>query len=373
MAEAQNDGGQSMDDILASIRRIISDEPTQPLDTADQVGADETTVSGGAGPLGSASGPKGADDLSDILESGPSGSGNPGSVTAAEPAKGSDGSKPWPFVGEPTSKQSGGSLKNKLASLDGSGQEPVPLDEAAARSGSGAAPGNVPIAVPGAGGVNDPGNRRQGSAGTDKPAASAKRIGDGGGITGNVNAAPTADLPEPGMLETVLENSAPTSTAAAGTGKASLDAIAAAAVTVEPVDLSGKQRVRAENAAAKPVTPEPERDAIPSDIAAAAGRGMAGPSTSTNNEMNVVGGEPAKIHPANVTSIAMAPSVAAGAAASEMPVRSTDGGKSLESLVSDALQPLLREWLETNLPRLVEERLDAEMRRLQTERKTKGD
>ena len=129
MAEAQNDSGQSMDDILASIRRIISDEPTPQSDAADNSG---TEVIGAGGNVGAKEGEQGAvpgqkqpDDLSDILEPGSGNADTSGVGVASSPetvvGRGgtAPGSTPWPFDREGAPKSTAGSLKNKLASLDG--------------------------------------------------------------------------------------------------------------------------------------------------------------------------------------------------------------------------------------------------------------
>ena len=53
---------------------------------------------------------------------------------------------------------------------------------------------------------------------------------------------------------------------------------------------------------------------------------------------------------------------ALGIAAATQP--SSDSSKTLEALVSEALEPKLQQWLDANLPRLVDEKVQAEIERL---------
>ena len=128
MAEAQKDSDQSMDDILASIRRIISDDsPRQgatapPLPEA-RVSPSQPAPSESGGPVAANS-----DDLADFIEPASSlpdraaDQANPSTFAAAQtdPAQ-----TPWPFDSGSGAASANVSLKSKLASLDEAVRKPI--------------------------------------------------------------------------------------------------------------------------------------------------------------------------------------------------------------------------------------------------------
>jgi len=112
-----------------------------------------------------------------------------------------------------------------------------------------------------------------------------------------------------------------------------------------------------EAAPARPAAPPPEDEPFP-----------------LTPEMIVSPAEPSSAAPAPVEGGLVAPAVAAAAAAAlgtlarsaapERATRLTAGGPTLEELVREELRPLLKEWLDANLPALVERVVRSEIERV---------
>jgi cell pole-organizing protein PopZ len=91
-------------------------------------------------------------------------------------------------------------------------------------------------------------------------------------------------------------------------------------------------------------------------------------------EMIVSPAEPSRAEPAPAEGGLVAPAVAAAAAAAlgtlarsaapERATRLSAGGPTLEELVREELRPLLKEWLDANLPALVERVVRSEIERV---------
>ncbi len=327
MAEAQKGGEQSMDDILASIRRIISDDPVSPMPAAasdadrssgqvdEQTGSGfDGTFSDGAVP---AAGLDHADDLSDILE--------PSTVCpaetdgAGEPAGTAHETASWSFDASGAAAiESAGSLKSKLASLDGAGQAAVSLSPVAAPTGEQIMDGLLDEGSP----AVRPVLMGEGTVGasmfTAEPVSGGtKSLAD--------DAAPASPDPATSTLERLATEPMPEVEAAAPVETMTADVVVGGIRKQELVDAPVASKTNAVSGDG--------RDASMS-LPAAAKDDDAGAS------------EP------KIVADRLVPNVAVG------------GGKTLEAVVGEALQPVLREWLDANLPRLVEEKLQAEIERL---------
>ncbi|MFY0612617.1 MAG: DUF2497 domain-containing protein [Hyphomicrobiaceae bacterium] len=392
MAEAQNDSGQSMDDILASIRRIISDEPVQtPSDgdvSADAGNGLEGRDSSGAGTVPS-NGQR-SDDLSDILEpSAERAAANDSSgLPSPDPKVTPDGAgaklerTPWPFDSEDTYRGSGGSLKNKLASLDGGGQgamalNPEPtlrmevaeqIDALKAEAGQGATakkPAQDSEPSGAALGQGASGNQSKGSE---------KALLD-------ISIGTAAATPEPQEANRSTEKVEAVSTPATDVNPQrdakSTDAPTETGAPIAKVNPAGgpsEQEI--------PLEPRPlheqSSDGVSQrglEVVVPAQGGAAKPPSAPELAVNQTGAErpaatvlaAAEMKETIGTSVESAASAAILSA--KAPASASGENKTLEALVTDALKPMLREWLDANLPALIEKRLDAEMLRLAQERK----
>lgn len=325
MAEAQKGGEQSMDDILASIRRIISDDPVSPSPAAAGDASRPSGQLGGQGNPGfdekfsdgamPAAGPDHADDLSDILE--------PSTVRSAESdgAGGSAGTPhettSWSFdAGGAAAIASAGSLKSKLASLDGAGQAAVSLSPIAAPTGEQIMDQSL-----------DEGSRAvqpvvtgEGTVGTSKFTAEPVRRGSKS-LVGD--AVPASSGLATSTLERLATEPLPEEEAAAPATTMTADAVTADFRKPELIDV--------------PVASETNTVSVERN-------------TSTDLPVPARDSDAGAPEPTAVPE-KLVPDVVVG------------GGKTLEALVGEALEPILRDWLDAHLPRLVEEKLQAEIDR----------
>lgn len=336
MAEVQKGSEQSMDDILASIRRIISDDPLAPNpagtveadDGAALLGTEAGTGSGiasGDRALAGATGLRNpTDDLADILE--------PSKVPAAHQGAAADraaGSAPiderggeqagssWVFDAGTEKSEFSGSLKDKLASLDGRGQPTGKSDGASLGDGAG---------TPSPSDGQLPGRENADETNALNAESSSLPLGNGEGE------AETAD-----QIQSVP-----------GAIKLS-DADVASIPSVQAVVEQTAADTRAEDGKVSGQhEPSEAASGREADVALDERSGAPETMAPSDGETVVSGG----------ISPAAAPVVAATAEIS------SDGSKTLEALVSEALEPKLQQWLDANLPRLVEEKLQAEIERL---------
>jgi uncharacterized protein len=101
------------------------------------------------------------------------------------------------------------------------------------------------------------------------------------------------------------------------------------------------------------VTPEPEPEPAPEPVAAVAPE----PAPETEPEPDVSGEE--LVSPPAATAAAGA----FDALAENLRVASADG-LTFEGMVRDMMRPMLKEWLDANLPRIVEEKVESEIERI---------
>ncbi len=312
MAEAQKENDQSMDDILASIRKIISDDgvPASATDSmnvgeqaasgVDQVPIESSTLTGALGQL---------DDLSDIFE-------QPDDAVLAEdlgtvvqdnaPSVMGDEAA-WRFEGgDARVGASNGSLTDKLASLSGTTSN-MPNDDVGLTAEA------SPIAV----------------ASETSPQVRNDALPESSKSTGI-------------SLEDTLEN------------VRKVAAVAAVSEVAHPVVetvLTPEPSVELEQSEPRH---EPPRDA-PSIVANAEYQ------TDAVREVK----PQVQIQPEKVvaTAIVGAGVTTATVGKSDQVGTGLDGGQSIEMLVTEALKPMLQQWLDANLPWLVEEKLQEELKR----------
>lgn len=317
MAEAQKSGEQSMDDILASIRKIISDEPASDPDSASATEGDGVQSVDMAASDGAAL-PGQGDDLSDLFEP---------STPRANIGGDAGREASWPFngagdgVGTDEAEKPSNSLKNKLASLDVADSSASRLNSSGDAS-SAQAQSDASLQILAAKEVAiSPTKEKAATASIDAGSESVEAAID-------PNLAGMGKSPEP-VLDEVTEIGAPVATEAAKEP----------APTREEGPASKVQSI--EQPRAKPtVTVEPGK---------------------TEGDM---GGETG-IGEASISQIADvakdAPIAADGVADVDGDAASSD--KTLEAVVNAALQPMLKEWLDANLPRLVQDKLKVEIER----------
>jgi cell pole-organizing protein PopZ len=338
MSEVQKDKEQSMDDILASIRKIIADEPA---------------VANAGSELHNASGEEATmeretslgDDLSDILE--PSGrtrqegdNGTLGRVTAAVVESAGenavqDGAS-WPFDEEPiggkaATTDSRVSLQSKLASLDTGPMRdrPVAREELEPTEYKGGAEGDASSATLDRASVGKPAeaNLMDGApvAGDEPDFSSKAVVSEDDALMKPVegsHSAPSA----PGLSGDASSNEAKP--------KANTDfrrevetAIAGAAATVGVAGAVSKSVGKPSSTATQASEPE----LVATDDAAH----MASVDASVDSAYAVESGRPAE--------------------------SLKEGDNALERIVMQALQPVLKNWLDTNLERVVREQVALEM------------
>lgn len=330
MAEAQKGGEQSMDDILASIRKIISDEPTPNQDSANE--ADSGTERGdlrsaGDGVSGGSAPSSRGDDLSDILE--PSG-GRPDSHGHAH------GDSSWPFNGGGEGSAAGeaekpaSSLKSKLASLD-------IAENSASRLNTG--DGQL-VNAQSASELELPGRTVNVETGAPAPASERSTVPEPGVQVSDPVIASTA--PDLGVAKEVPLNEA----VGGGASVSAAESKAPSAVQEVP-----SMKVQSDpQPVGKVVEPEPQADAEGAIAGEIGGNGTSNVPVGGSTEGMAIDSE--------------ANSKANGHAQA--------GEPTLETVVSAALQPMLKEWLDANLPRLVDERLKAEIERAVRDGQLKG-
>ncbi len=346
MAEAQKGGEQSMDDILASIRRIISDDPLAPGPAGIVESEGNSTLLGAQaepdlGVLPSESTSTGAarlrnptDDLSDILEPSKVPSAQQG-VSAARAEESSSNVKregeqsvsSWAFDPGSDKPEFGGSLKDKLASLDGRGQPTRNPEIAPIADGDGTA-ATPDISLP------------------DRESLDGASALDGGPLEPSLgNGEAAAEMASP-------VQSVPGAVKLSDADVASIPSVQAAVEQTAADARSGKEVPAAQTETIEPQNAETRQDEAVSlrKPAVVSDERVSAPETEAPAE-----GE-------TVSSAGVSPAVAiSGVAATDVPA---SRAKTLESLVSEALEPKLQQWLDANLPRLVEEKLQAEIERL---------
>ncbi len=301
MAEAQKDNDQSMDDILASIRKIISDDGSPIPSTNSSDASVQASMETEKAPLG-ASGP--LDDLSDIFEQSevvPKVDGRTGEVESNVPAA----QTAWRHDnGVVPAEPSSGSLTNKLASLGGAANS-APVADISPEVEV------VPVAT-----TADVGPQAQEVSGSEDSQANAM------------------------SLEDTLENVRKVA-AVASTPEVVQSAVTMPVSTPEPTAVEPKQ-VGASHSAVSEVPKEQTE-------------------TADAGELDV----DAPVYGSAVETVATTGSdtKAAVPATNEPSATSLAGGPSIEVLVTAALKPMLQEWLDANLPQLVEEKLQEELKR----------
>jgi cell pole-organizing protein PopZ len=313
MSEAQKENDQSMDDILASIRKIISDDgvPASAVDSinvdsqtavgVDQVPMEASTLTGAPGKL---------DDLSDIFE-------QPDSAVVAE-APGSAAQDNAPGVvgnqtawglesGDAGVAASNGSLTDKLASLSG--------------TSSGTPNADVGLTV---------------------EAPSVALATETSPLIRN-DSLPESSENKGISLEDTLENVRKVAAVAAAPE-------AAQSMVVEPVPTPEPSVEYRQSEPSREVT----RDA-PSIVS----------EVADQLEPAVVVKPPVEIQPIEVAATAAvgADVMTATVGMSDQNGATLRSGQSIELLVTEALKPMLQQWLDANLPRLVEEKLQEELKR----------
>ena len=364
MAEAQKGSEQSMDDILASIRRIISDDPlaaTSPSGTEDaaqeeapfgrQVIGDGDIGLPGKPSIGAASLRNPTDDLSDILEPSKVPSSHRGIAGLSGGASATDGgmkepaATSWAFDGSGGNADFGGSLKDKLASLDGRGQ-----------------PGGLPgTEAPASVGNDDAPVRTDGAPRKTKPDLDA--------------ATAVGDAADPGKIvperQSEATAAAATARSVAGAVKLSEEDVASipsvqAAVEQTAVDT---QEVASRDVAQVAVAKAQSSEADQSDTRVAevseGAEQTAGDGAASGAAASMAATPVGPVSRDGATAAAVATTAPEAVGLSE------PGGKTVEALVTEALEPKLQQWLDANLPRLVEEKLQAEIERLSRDGKLK--
>ena len=301
MSEAQKDNDQNMDDILASIRKIISDD-----------GAPSSNSDGGNGGVASVidqvplqtsdrgNDPARGDDLSDIFEQ-PAETGSAVGNDAPTPRVSANAAteRPGEWSFDNSDKRlpaSSGSLTDKLASL-GNATSTV------------AAPETKPKAEPA----------------QDIPTAAP-----------STPAPSVVEAPAAGNEEVSLEDA--------------LETVRKAAAMEEAAE-----------------SPSPQNAASPNAVSEATPNDRAADAASEAPIPKAVVGVP--VAPSDVESTSGQTAVsrtseptATTQTSSDTKVATMASGKPLEALVTEALKPMLQEWLDANLERLVEEKLQEELK-----------
>jgi cell pole-organizing protein PopZ len=329
MSEVQKNGDHNMDDILASIRKIISsdsDGPTAiaPNDVVVQEATPAETSNSFVERAGAVAGgnftPRHADDLSDLLEptAAARGQDTAGPSVAIE-ARGipSSNDGDWPFKVKDEAA-TGSDLQGRIAALEPKSMQGIWGPEGLSTAQAG---GSHDALVP---------TPDSGEAGVHVSNAAVELD-----ATGQM-AANTGELPVFAPLDVVAKPS-------------NLDARASAA-----------------NAPANPVGIETVGD----------GGAMAAGAVALGRMIDAGGSKPPS-NEAKVEGVTAAPTAEAGNGAADVqsaipnrvipevlpatdPISSkTATSTSLEAVVLEALQPMLREWIDNNLARLVDEKIES--------------
>lgn len=344
MQRSQQSAEPSMDEILASIRKIIADDPKPPADAPPAGAANGArVVARPADPLARVEprdGPLGTSpagdrriaaeidrDLADLLDDGAQAAEKPvDSASTSTPVRAGD---PPPAVAAPrlakpgwlTARPASPPASDAAGAPAGEKPRPIPLS-AKLEQARLAAPAALPLR----------GSAASVAAPVPRPAAPADESerGEAG--------KPAAPAPvETAAGEVQAKPAAPVSPALSALAQLA-DGTAAAPAASKPI----------KSPAAEPVEPSPSTDAAapPAVIADAA---SAAPTI-----------EPAKI-------VAAAPVLSTEAIVAALPSSRPLGPgaeatvRSVEDLVAELLRPMLRQWLDENMPRIVEKALRIEL------------
>jgi cell pole-organizing protein PopZ len=381
MSSFDKTGGKNLDEILASIRKTLADESTQPQPDVPTMksGVPHAVVQNGAGPKSD----KIDDDLADLLAGGldiPTPAGKP-----AESGTAADEKDPLWFLRPNEGREPR--------------EAPLPADGAASAGGPGLAGAAIlpseraslaPVFIADtAGAVKPPApvngtrpNAVQGKAGEARPAGETtptakdpenEMASNGAAVDGSSPAspaplaaggAPAASKPRapaeaqggaksemsaaPGA--TPAKSSPVTPHAVAGPGAAYIPGGATAA-PVKPEARQAEARLATKAAA------EPQRSAT----AASPSGPPAGPQGAAAIRAAAAMVHPTAFNGAAVTSPQRAPVVTSAAAAGNIvpPAQA----QALEQIIEQLLEPLLQRWVQANLPRLVDAAIRAEVAR----------
>jgi cell pole-organizing protein PopZ len=387
MSSFDKTAGKNLDEILASIRKTLADESTQPDTAQPLVQANSSaSLSGNGSPAAPV---KIDDDFADLLAGGLGTAPVRSAGTAAADSAPADQKDPLWFL-----RPSGGREPQvlplppdrTLPSLDGLADSGIPppqrsslepqfisdshggdVQPTGAGSSSAASPREAatspaPVAEPRTIFKSKPAN---GLAPEAMGPASAK--GGDGAAVGPAPAAPASDpagAPKPAVVSPVDKEAEVKAPASAGKADAANlggapGATSAAAGSPSPV-------VRPE---AVPVKPDPGQQQVvakgnpapPAD----AGKPAAAPATATPSRF---GGGPtgskAASTPARATGLNGAAAAGASAAPAGAKAVPTSQTQAIEQIIEQLLEPVLRRWVEANLPRLVETAIRAEVARL---------
>ncbi len=380
MSSFDKTGGKNLDEILASIRKTLADESTPPPPSPQDMRSvmPDAVVQNGV----AAKSDKIDDDLADLLAGGlddpTPATKEIGRGTTAEEKdplwflRPSAGHEPQalPLPGDGTASEVSTSLEGAaIVSSERSSLAPVFVaDKAEAMDAQPPANGTRPSAVqdrpgappaeartvsdapPTAKGKGSPGNAMAGSGGgvdatgsSPNPPSAAPLSAGGGAATATKPAdaqAKAKSEPQPALgtvAEAAKSMAGPSSAAPAGRPTA-------APVKPETSQSEGK--------------PAPSAAAQWTATAAASLRGLAGSQAAAAIRPAAV--QPATFNGAPGASPQRAPVVTPAAAANLVPPSQT---QALEQVIEQLLEPLLRRWVEVNLPRLVDAAIRAEVAR----------
>ena len=380
----------SMEEILASIRKIIAEEPVgsragpapapvadAPRPAASSVGVPQARGRGEPGSLpfpardaasrdsGDGEMPYSVEDaLADLIEDAPSRSSGRPEAPNQEPAlaprptaaAGDDTQRPGWLFARPNTVPAPSSLAGAAnPGLPKAGAPFGPLDglrsarpEAMMRSPSEGSPIKPLTESPLTG--SRPAAPLSGDLGASKPA-------------NPIPAAKVSPLPDIGMPAPVARADAPQSSAPAATAPAPVPA--AKNPPAEPVSAAPPvAEALAAAAQREPANELSPLDALAKGLAAnkAAAPTPAIPAPSPVVSAPMAARAPA-VAPDIAAPVAAAPALAEPAAVTtpEPAVTSALGSRSLEDTVAELLRPMLREWLNTNMPRIVEKALRVEL------------
>jgi cell pole-organizing protein PopZ len=336
MSEVQKNGDQSMDDILASIRKIISSDSNEvAANKPEQTVLPETIAPKPAEGFESRAAavdegqpaPTGSDDLSDFLEPTPAPrvedaprAGTP--LEARNKPTASDGN--WPF--EPKDQAGTGvDLQGRLAALEPRPAKPSPKSDVSVVDrieGTHERPATMPETI------DAPGYADK-AAEVDAPAPIP---------------ASAAEVPvtvQPGVVPEGTNVETKAATAQVSPAVSGEEAGAASSAVIDGATALGRM---IDAGSSKPRSDDVKAGAI--EAPAVEAEKSAAPIQSADQSR-------------------YAPEVAAAPVSSS---NKAEAPTELEALVIKALQPVLREWMDDNLARLVEEKIEAEVARRMSEK-----
>ena len=336
MQKPEKSAEPSMDEILASIRKIIAEEPTpadKPINQPEPAPAPAASATDAAAPPSA--------DLSDILDEPTT---QRGPAASAAPAE--QGLTEWSFT-SPASR--GGAAPEATQPNPFSGQEPGPAEGGTDEQESPLVARLRDLATGGSGAASGEAVSAQKSPAQPTDAASADPIGTLAGSLGP--AAPSADPQDSEAADNKTKPGGPAPAAKQGQERDGKDAAPSTPFAAAP---SGSQPVPVSTDAVDADPPSPKAEKTADAPAPAKGEALpAGDKAASPAVSNGVADSLAAI--AAPAAAAPAAGVIKGDVAAEVEPSAP------ELTIAEVLRPIVHQWLEENMPAVVERAIEKKL------------